>query len=200
MTAFAAGARWLGNETIKSHPHSPYGDNWDFLWLGACGYETREYDLRRFVMESGPAVPQPQRRFMVGGSPDVSFYPNDTRIVHTVKEAICLTGYAVSQRGARRILAGLQDTSIPIDLEMHRFCRDEGLQCVGAYPVLVGSHAPMGPVSKGSDINEGKSDDFRNEAATQNIVFDVSLNLDKILKGDPDLDSQWPEDLELYNS
>ena len=145
-------------------------------------------------MEQGPTVPRRNRRWTIVGFPDASMYPEQTRIMYPTDGGICLAGYAVSKRGARRLLQALQDANTDIDLSISSECK-ENIKCVGVWPPLVGVHKPMGSTGRDSDRTKEEGG-FRDKGFTWDIVFDVRQNLRKLWDGDADYTPQWPEDLE----
>lgn len=105
---------------------SPYGDDWDVLWLGHCGTELptalaprfREPDaahpilpssLLRLALSPDFTVPDPtflRPHPFANQDPMSSLFAPHTRVLHLAGEGTaCSLAYAVSQRGARRMLA-----------------------------------------------------------------------------------------------
>lgn len=96
---------------------SPYGTNWDVLWLGHCGtnFPTPSIvltthsntSLLRVTVSNDPTVPSPQH---LKAHPFAlqdqlaELYPPHTRVVHPSSGTICTQAYAVSQQGARKLL------------------------------------------------------------------------------------------------
>lgn len=64
------------------------------------------------------------------------------------------------------------------------------LECLGVHPPITGIYKPAGDNSKQSDRQNMQG---KNPAAlTLHIVFSVRLNLEKLLRGDNIIVSQWP--------
>ncbi|KAI0118293.1 hypothetical protein GGR51DRAFT_554783 [Nemania sp. FL0031] len=104
---------------------SPYGDDWDVLWLGHCGADlpaTREVE-RKGEGEGGSGdgnlpslvvsisddatVPAPKhlKPHPFALLDDLAeAYPVHTRVVHAANGNVCSLAYAVSQSGARKLL------------------------------------------------------------------------------------------------
>jgi len=118
---------------------SPYGDprNWDVLWLGHCGAgfprPAPDADLvgRHNVLladPNDPTVPMPSYlRAHPFGPLDVlgETHPPHTRVYHRGSGgALCTVAYAVSQRGARRLLHefGVKKWSRIWDVELGDWC------------------------------------------------------------------------------
>ncbi|KAI8624917.1 hypothetical protein F5Y19DRAFT_480155 [Xylariaceae sp. FL1651] len=137
---------------------SPYGDNWDVLWLGHCGVDLPAALLRgrsssplstvsstttttssssplslgiisplKISIPDDDTVPAPKHlRPHPFALPDqlASVYPAHTRVVHAANGNICSLAYAVSQRGARKLLWQFAQTGFASqwDLMLRDFC------------------------------------------------------------------------------
>ena len=125
------------------NPNSPYGDDWDLLWLGHCGEifpeDTDEAKdsldpamvekLRgsKYTILEDPTVPPPQD---TTGFQDFAAHPY-TRWVHVTGAPICTFAYALSRQGARKVLFGLSVDGLhgAFDNELAALCR----RAVGNY-------------------------------------------------------------------
>ncbi|KAI1340649.1 glycosyltransferase family 25 protein [Xylariaceae sp. FL0016] len=130
-------------QSFLSHTHppsSPYGDDWDILWLGHCGElfpelldENRgrsaadpglQYMARKFVISDDLTVPSRSR---VTGLIDFGNAPEHTRWVHLTGAPICSFAYALSQSGARKVLydmsVGRDEVEAPFDNTLARLCQ-----------------------------------------------------------------------------
>jgi hypothetical protein len=195
-------------------PHlSPYGDNWDMLWLGHCGtrFPDKERDRnlpRGRVLLADETVPASQHVSLQFGTDElVTRYANHTRAVHHTAEGVCSLAYAVTQRAARQILydLGLKKLRGPFDIMLREYC--DGLQgrkvrnCYTAQPQYFQHHRPIGYKSKNSDINGvGDGDDeFNPNAHTFNIRWSTRMNMQRLVDGDTDFEDQWPDDAPATN-
>ncbi|KAI9893679.1 MAG: hypothetical protein M1814_005894 [Vezdaea aestivalis] len=194
LMAFAKGVRYVTDSEGSITPLSPYGSNWDMLWLGHCGSKTHPGKLKAFVMEEGPSVPGPHRRVKYGDAPDMSSYSKHTRIVYAAGGGTCTYAYAVSFRGAQRILKHLTAAKGPVDWELGEMCGRNDFKCITPYPPLISEYKAVGSKSKDSDIEHFPSE-YRERGFAFNLVFDARLNLDKLLNRQTNFESQWPEDL-----
>lgn len=181
---------------------SPYGDNWEFLWLGHCGahfpFADNAIPKGRVIHRNDPTVAE-KRYLWTINSPFtlVEDYPEHTRAVHHSQEGVCSLAYAVSQRGARRLLqeVGLRDVSDGFDILLRFFC--EGTQgrtmanCLTVQPSLFHHHRPVGPVGFESDIGQ-HGDGFRDKAYTDMVRWSVRLNAERILAGETEMHDQYP--------
>jgi hypothetical protein len=118
---------------------SPYGDpeNWDLLWLGHCGAgfprppaDAEAIGRHNILLAdpNDPTVPMPSYlRAHPFGPLDAlgETHPPHTRVYHRASGgALCTVAYAVSQRGARRLLHefGIKKWSRIWDVEMGDWC------------------------------------------------------------------------------
>jgi hypothetical protein len=107
---YALGSQYILDSIDGPVPHSPYGDDWDLLWLGHCASGVAKDDNRRFVIRNDPTVPPPKYRTNYGNTPDMSSYENTTRIVFANTGGVCLYAYALSYRGAQKVLSFIHFT------------------------------------------------------------------------------------------
>jgi hypothetical protein len=212
MTEFARGTRFIRNATLPMH--SPYGDNWDLMTLGHIGINNfPNRDQRYWVTKNDPTVIADVRREWMR-KPDISapaLGGDHTRIVMEVSKMSATAAYAVSLRGAARLLydQSMLPNSEAIDMAMLKLCRHDtwGLPfCLGAYPMIFGRYRAIGPMSKDSDRRQqsneaadpGKepmfqSQDERLEPESQLTVFPVSLNIGRLLKSEKIIPSVDPK-------
>ncbi|KAI4138398.1 MAG: hypothetical protein L6R39_006808 [Caloplaca ligustica] len=193
---FATGSQWLLDTPSGSVPHSPYGDDWDLLWLGHCALTPIETDPRRVLFENDPTTTPFKHRFNVGNIPDMSHYDNTTRIMFAVNGGTCLYAYALSYRGAQKILFHLSMSyyNKPVDFGIHDMCHDHSrnFRCIGVFPQMVDSHRGAGSSSKDSDISKGE-EQVRKKGFSYNIVRSTRLNVGHLIDGEMDkIESQWP--------
>lgn len=118
----------------KSRPSlTPFGDDWDVLWLGHCGTEFPAtggpggLPPLRVIIADDPTVPPPDHLrphpFALQDSL-AEQYPPHTRVVHASSGTVCTQAYAVSQAGARKLLwqFGLQTLTTGWDLMLRDWC------------------------------------------------------------------------------
>ncbi|KAK3186261.1 hypothetical protein K4F52_005025 [Lecanicillium sp. MT-2017a] len=180
---------------------SPYGDDWDVLWLGHCGmhfpFAKNAIPKGRVVHENDDTVAE-KKHLWTFNKPFTlkEDYAEHTRVVHHSQEGVCSLGYAVSQRGARRLLheVALKDMSDAYDILLRFFC--EGTHgrrratCLTTQPALFHHHRPVGPNSAASDIgNHGEG--FHATASTDMLRWSVRLNAEALLDGRTDYVDQF---------
>ncbi|KAI1100057.1 glycosyltransferase family 25 protein [Jackrogersella minutella] len=209
----AQGARALLSSA--SNPDSPYGDEWDLMWLGHCGEvfpETLDenkarptddpgirYMSRKFVIEKDSTVPPKNK---VTGLVDFQNNPEYTRWVHITGAPICTFAYALSQRGARKVLFDLSVDHLtgPFDNALAGLCRravstwgvedpaaagDRGLdtKCISVTPPIFFHHKARGLVNGDSDIQTVKDGQIREKGKTENIVWSARNNIRNMIMG-----------------
>ncbi|KXJ90051.1 hypothetical protein Micbo1qcDRAFT_73562 [Microdochium bolleyi] len=182
---------------------SPYGDDWDLLWLGHCGM--------RFVSPDNAAAPKgrvihhnddtvAEKRYLwsiTGPFKLVEDYPQHTRAVHHSEEGVCSLAYAVSQRGARKLLyeLGTKDLKDGFDILLRFFCNGGGGRkphlCLSVSPALFHHHRPAGPLAAQSDIGD-HGDGFREHPLTDMVRWSVRLNADALLDGATEMHDGYP--------
>ncbi|KAK9794276.1 hypothetical protein SCARD494_05853 [Seiridium cardinale] len=216
----AQGARALLSSA--SNPISPYGDDWDILWLGHCGEVFPElldenknkpaddagimYMQRKFVIENDLTVPPLDK---VTGLIDFKSSPEHTRWVHITGAPICTFAYALSQRGARKVLFDLSVDHLtgPFDNSLAGLCRrsvasvgvqdpakagDRGLdaKCLSVTPPVFFHHRAKGMMNADSDIQTGTGGAVREKGYTENIAWSARNNIRNMIMGTR-MDSQY---------
>lgn len=195
----ALGAQVLQNSPKDSTPHSPYGDDWDLIWLGHCASQPVRDDDRRFFMKNDPTVTPFNHRANYGNIPDMTPYDNSTRIMYWSRGSTCTYSYALSLHGARKMIKWLSMDiySGPIDFGLHDMCekKERGFKCIGVFPQIIADHKPAGSGSKDSDIGTFGDDSIRQKGYSYNIIHSTRRNVDYLIDGEMDkIESQWPDD------
>jgi hypothetical protein len=183
---------------------SPYGDEWDVLWLGHCGQifpkESDKVVPKGRVVQNGDYTAA-QKRYLGSVLKPFEYaekYPDHSRVVHHVQDGVCSLAYAVSQRGARAILyeIGLKDFNAAFDLLLHWSCSGENgrgyHKCLTVQPPLIQHHRPAGPKSKDSDIS-GHGEGMNDKARTEEIRWSVRMNAEVLLQGGTGFVDQYPD-------
>ncbi|KAI1277497.1 hypothetical protein F5Y07DRAFT_363145 [Xylaria sp. FL0933] len=183
---------------------SPYGDEWDVLWLGHCGMHFPFKDGKLIpkgrVVQTDQTVPQQQHLWTVSDFNDLKDqYPNHTRVTHHTQEGICSLAYAINQRSARKLLyeVGLKRVNTAFDIMLRWFCEGAGNpnrgyhNCLTTQPSLFQIHLPAGPKKSNSDIaDHGQGDQ---EKKTEIIRWSVRMNTEALLDGRTDFVDQYPD-------
>ncbi|USW54837.1 Putative glycosyl transferase, family 25 [Septoria linicola] len=200
---FAKGARYIQDQSERTAPRSPYGADWDLLWLGHCGIAGYVEDQRTYVIRDDPTAVPPELYFR-GIRPNLSppsISGRYNRVVYRGGVGRCAYAYAMSLEGARKLLAietGMGEYALPADRGTARLCsitKYNG-RCLTTWPTLFSSHRAAGPVSKDSDRQDIKGK-WREVGETNEVVFSTRLNMNDIIISDglqPQvIKSQWPD-------
>jgi hypothetical protein len=187
---------------------SPYGDHWDVLWIGHCGmhfpFESSAHVPKQRIIRLRDETVAPHRHLWTYNIPFTlkETYPEHTRAYHHVQEGVCSLGYAVTQRGAQKLLfeVGLKDVSEAFDLLLRYYCEGEqgragGRQCLTTQPGLFQHHRAVGPMTAESDIGD-HGDGWREKPMTDMIRWSVRLNADVLLEGGSEMVDQFANDEE----
>ena len=204
-TPLVDGATQLDFASLPASPPptaSPYGDDWDLLWLGHCAANLADgTDL--VVHHDDASVPQRRHLHSFGMVP-MDAFPEHTRVAaRRLQDPVCSTAYAVSRRGARALLQalGLQALDAPFDVMLRSWCDGAGIYegstlphvCMGVVPALFKHWRSRGPLAGDSDIND-KGEGFREKAMSPQIRWSVRGNLERIWKGGSEFEDQYPDE------
>lgn len=186
---------------------SPYGDNWDFLWVGHCGMRLPskfvpngdKIPKGRVVRYGDVTVPQMQHLHMVSSVNDLKEeYEHHTRVVSHVQDGICSLGYAITQAGARKLLysIGLRDVDDGYDILLRQYCEGSNGRayhnCLTALPSLFHHHRSEGLLAAESDISDhGKG--YQKKAHTDVVRWSTRMNWQVLLDGRTDFVDQYPD-------
>ncbi|PLB46490.1 hypothetical protein P170DRAFT_427808 [Aspergillus steynii IBT 23096] len=208
MLEFARGTRaiqqnkWprggLRAPATSSGTPSPYGDDWDMLWLGFCGIDSREGERRFYIIPDDPTVPPVPRRedFKHPLLADNS-QMQQARIVFDAVGGVCTSGFAVTCDAARKILAQLSMSPLnePVDVAYGAMCDYKGPEdnfcCLAPYPPLISSWRQTGSSERDSDIYY--TGDEWHEAYSEGIVYSTMLNAQRLANGERTFLAQWEE-------
>ena len=190
---------------------SPYGDEWDILWLGHCGTRlptstveawassSKNIPKARVVQFNDQTLPENDYLDILSKDDDPrTTYPSHTRIVHHAMGSQCSLAYAISQSGARKLLyeMGIKSFSREFDLMLQDLCQGsngrEYLNCITTQPQLFNHHRPAGKPSDYSDISDHSHDEVRENGITENIQWSAKINFEKLLHGETDFQDQFP--------
>ncbi|KAK2761269.1 hypothetical protein FQN54_001791 [Arachnomyces sp. PD_36] len=190
LQSFALAVRALQG-TGNTPTTSPYGDDWDVLWLGHCGLECKT-DIPVFLTPNDPTILPPHHFLPYWRDPPPVDRPDHARLTCVASDGVCSVVYAVSYHGAQKILSALSvdpsvvaneiDTGAQFDVSLGRMCGNGYLRCFAPYPSLTGGYQPAGPVAKSSDIHQEHGN--KEEASSSGVKYSTMLNINRILNGD----------------
>jgi hypothetical protein len=120
-----------------------------------------------------------------------------------MEDAACTPAYAISYRGAQRVLATLSvnpsgfegqlQTGDQIDIELGRMCKSGLLKCFAPFPSLTGTYRSAGLSSKGTDQSGHESSAYMERATSWGVVYSIMLNIKHILQGERVVYSTLPD-------
>ena len=171
---------------------SPYGDDWEVLWLGHCTMALRDAEGTRRVIIKDKTVPEPQH---LAKEPEDDFqsYRNHTRVVFPVTSGTCISALAVSQRGARALLNDLSLFKVEstIDDTLGQWCRGANgyrpHKCYTARPSLF----DIATFAADAEVDPEALPE--KEKAKHAIRQSVLINLDSLLSGSKYVVDSYPD-------
>lgn len=198
LQTFALGVRALQG-TTETPCASPYGDDWDILWLGHCGIECKT-DLPFYQTPNDPTIPEPRHFLPYWRDPPPFERPDRARLTCTINDGVCTGMYAVSYHGAQRILAALSvnpsglaeeiDIGAQFDVSLGRMCGQGYPRCFAPYPSLTGAFRPAGGAERASDIHDEKGGTVG--FASWAVLYSTMLNVKQILRREP-VQATWDD-------
>jgi hypothetical protein len=124
---------------------------------------------------------------------------------------VCTVGYAVSQQGARKMMArlgasSLADVDAQIDPEMTEMCRGsrhpsgaggiESIRCLVPSPAYIKPHKARGLTASDSDIQKSSTvNEVREVGLSKGLVWSTRLNFGNLVDG-MEMESQYLKDPE----
>ncbi|PYH88277.1 LPS glycosyltransferase [Aspergillus ellipticus CBS 707.79] len=199
LPEFARGVRALTGNTDSSK-NAPYGTNWDILWVGGCASAASPNETQFYAIPNDPTAPSVEHRGTWGGPLDAwkrKFPENSTRFIYRAEMGCCTYGYAVTKRGAERILAALSVDRLvaAVDNSMSDMCGGKDgrqqIECYAPFPNMIGTYKAAGRASKDSDIHGG-SDEWH-EAQAWNLMYSTRLNIHRLVAGENTVYAQYDE-------
>ncbi|KAF2087457.1 glycosyltransferase family 25 protein, partial [Saccharata proteae CBS 121410] len=127
-----------GNDTITDDDDTPYGTDWDVLWLGHCGNNV--WENMPYVLYPDTTIPPIITSFeeKVQATADTK-----QRYAYLSDGPICSWAYAVNRHSARKMLdMPSHGTYMAYDVWLGAQCKDGKLKCVAVNPELFHTHDP----------------------------------------------------------
>ncbi|KAI1195249.1 hypothetical protein F5X97DRAFT_308830 [Nemania serpens] len=183
---------------------SPYGDEWDVLWLGHCGmhfpFTDRNVVPKGRVVQFDQTVPERRHLWTISEPNDLKEqYSDHMRVTHHVQDGVCSLAYAVTQKSARKLLyeLGLKDVNAAFDIMLRWFCEGEGEpnrgyhNCLTTTPSLFNIHLAAGPKRYASDISD--HGEGYQEESTSLVRTSVKMNAAALMAGQTELIDAYPD-------
>ncbi|KAI1779640.1 hypothetical protein F4818DRAFT_148255 [Hypoxylon cercidicola] len=138
----------LVSDNVRAYPgvdesdSTPFGINWDVLWLGHCGSS---------IVDEMP----PPRVFAGASRCETELYSGWSKLFlrdrlvegHRQVQAsfldVCAFGHGVKKRGARKMVSYLSDgADEAFDVALSRYCKEGELKCLVVNPQLFNHYEP----------------------------------------------------------
>lgn len=172
---------------------SPYGDDWEMLWLGHCSMTLRDAEkIRRVIIHNDETVPEPQHLAREPAD-DFQTFHNHTRVVFPVTSGTCISALAVSQKGARALLNdfSLFKVESTMDNALGQWCSGSNgyrpHKCYTARPSFFDIATFTADTEADSEALPEKGD------AKHQIRKSVLINLDSLLSGSDYVVDSYPD-------
>ncbi|KAJ5912336.1 hypothetical protein N7504_001219 [Penicillium tannophilum] len=200
LREFARGLHAL-QENGKVSKEAPYGTDWDVLWIGGCGTGPDKNQTRFYAIPDDPTNPPARAQSTLGGPLEswTEQFPQDsTRFIFKAESGICTIGYAITRRGAQKILAALAIDHLgqPFDNALSTLCGGVGdrrrIECYAPFPQLVNTHRRAGSSSRDSQIVANGDDTWHDEESFA-IVYSAKRNIHRLVAGEETVYSQYGE-------
>ena len=180
---------------------SPYGDGWDLLWIGHCGAQAE-----RYYAYHDPSAADVKHSWSFSSPPaEISNRPDATRFIfqlsdHSDASIVCTAGYAISSRGAQKLVELYADADLAVDLWLRGICTYEpGMVCISSFPQIISSvtNSPSNIDYDYKEENQVKEKESISAAPGIQVSARVNGALGLAEKGPKEWQRQW-EDLPLW--
>ena len=189
MTGVGDGARtivdWPFNRTQeltgRLPDSSPYGDKWDIIWMGHCG--STNYGDGRMYRVNDTSAPDSDHEWTFGSGPQEEQKRPGTRMIYRLRGGVCSTAYAISYKGAVKLIELFKDNGDNIDLALGWFCDHKlDMSCVGVWPQVITAAASQSNIKHpdGEKAQGGDDDKIHPGPAIQ---YSARVNAEKAMKG-----------------
>lgn len=142
---------------VPSGDITPYGSDWDVLWLGHCGAMVGSNDTgkepllypddTRIDIEEYSGWSRPYIREGI---------PTGHRLVQDIPLAVCSFGYGVTKTSAPKVLNLLaKGAGEAFDVMLSSYCRSHQLNCLLVNPQIFNHYEPPGSDGYVSQVNGG---------------------------------------------
>lgn len=139
--------------------HTPYGTDWDVLWMGHCSDPP---DVSKPFVVFDDDTTAPLDRYKGLNRHIVDVIKEGQRAVHFSVNPVCTWAYAVSHAGARKLLEFASNgKGGAFDLMMMYACQRSELRCISVNPQIFDPYHPAeGDESEVRAGDNGGEDDF----------------------------------------
>lgn len=142
------------SNTSSTDP-TPYGTDWDVLWLGHCGSAIDHNRIQKLAFNDETRC---KTELYSGWSKHFlrDFLPDGQRYVQTSIMTICTFGYAVTKESAPKVLALMgRGADEAFDISMSHACERGDLKCVIVNPQIMNHYEAPKDSGYLSPVHEG---------------------------------------------
>lgn len=157
---------------------TPYGANWDVLWLGHCGSAIdRETPTPRIFADDTRCKTELYSGWSKHFLKDK--LAEDFRVIQVSTMTVCTFGYGVTKQSAQKVLnATARGAEEAFDVSLSNTCRSGALRCLVVNPQVMNHYEPpkehgyLSPVHVGDGQGgEGREPEFESiKGTTGNIM------------------------------
>lgn len=126
---------------------SPYGHDWDILWIGHCGEDVgpavkslrHGTNVPLEIWHDSTAIPQ--NSYVGWAKNSVLALPAFSRCLQPAEGPVCSFGYGVTHEGAKKVITlASKGTAEAFDVKLASLCLDGSLGCLTVTPELIHHH------------------------------------------------------------
>lgn len=137
---------------VPANDTSPYGRDWDILWLGHCGEHTDPDTPRVEYVDT--TTPQ-HADYSGWTAPDLNNFGEGRRVVQRAVGPVCTFAYALTAAGARNVLAwaGTGGVNQAFDIRLLEACQRRALRVVSVQPEIMHQYMPPNEEGYWSEVD-----------------------------------------------
>ncbi|KAM0723668.1 hypothetical protein Q7P37_000656 [Cladosporium fusiforme] len=141
----------------KAGPDTPYGLDWDIIWMGHCG-DPPDFKNKPYVAYNDDTV-LPLDKYENINHDIITQLKAGQRAVHFSSSPICTWAYAVSAEGARKVMAEASEgRGGAFDLLLMDRCKNQMWKCITVNIELFDDYHPAGGEQSEIRAGEGEQD------------------------------------------
>ncbi|EXJ63171.1 hypothetical protein A1O7_03617 [Cladophialophora yegresii CBS 114405] len=138
----------------KSDP-TPYGADWDVLWLGHCGGAIEDWAPPGVIYADDTRIPTDSYASWSTGYLQQRL-PEGHRMIHVSTTTVCSFGYGVTRASAQKILTLLgRGADEAFDVALSHHCRERELRCLVVNPQIMHHYEPSKDLGYVSPVDSG---------------------------------------------
>lgn len=146
-------------------PFAPYGLEWDVMWMGHCS-DPPNATAPMVIFEDPTSIPH--KRYRGLNRYITKVLQEGQRSVHYSWSPVCTFAYAVSPKGARKLLAHASlGHGGAFDLMLLHACQDKVVDCISVNPEIFDPYHPAeGDLS---EVRAGDNGDVLDQEASKDM-------------------------------